>query len=174
MSDRRAIDDFVRLREALDHVLEQMQVEGLRVEVDWNASVEEVVEVWQILNDPDMPLAERYPDGSKAQFPLTPKQVRYLSDTHPHSPVTHDQEEYQKALVDVRNELGRVINQPCMGKEGCRNPALAYSREQCCWNHASAEDRAHSKEMKAIEERRFHQRLDEIGLLERRGIKGTS
>lgn len=116
----------------------------------------------------ETPLKDKWPDGTRASPPYTPRQVLMLSETD-FVVITHEMKAYQEAYVKVRKELGRHEPRRCEGatKAGmpCRGHALPYSSNPFCHNHSGEYERAHNKSMHDKEEKMLKAELEHLGLV---------
>ena len=156
--------------------LEELEAEELRVDprmltdaADPEDAIREVDEARAILNAPDQPLASEYPDGKRARPPYTPRQVFLLAQVR-YRPITHADERYAAAQAEVRAKLERHGTRGCVAQtkagRDCRNHALPYIDRERCGNHATDDERARNRDMQAREEREFHDKLRELGILD--------
>lgn len=114
---------------------------------------------WTILHD-DVPLD--LPAGPQRAWDI----IKAASPQRT-SPLTHEQEEYQRILTDLRRGMGRQHSRPCEHPHGCASYSMVYSERPRCWNHASPEEREENAERNAAEQREFKRLL---GLV-RQGVK---
>lgn len=158
------MNNLERLQELVTEVADLMdgieEAHGLRIprrdvfDLTDDRSVAEVAKALSILQS-DAPMQDRYPDGSRAYPPFTPRQVIALARGA--GWVDHTEAAYQRLQEAIREHLGRQSKQRCVSttKAGspCRSWALAYRLPdlpegfRTCHSHASDAEREHSKRL---------------------------
>lgn len=156
------IDEAFLAVDKLERLIAEIEKYELRVYPDDLIREPQLVRrAFDILNS-DAPMATEFKDGSKANPPYTPRQVFALAGFS-RKLITHRDEEYDRVVREVHEELGRHEKRQCEGKtkagEDCRSFAMAYAKEPRCYGHASEEDRKLNKTKTKIEGEMFRERL---------------
>jgi hypothetical protein len=137
----------------------------LRVE-DVVYAPEQVRAAFDILTS-DLPLARRYPNGSPAIPPFTPRQVLLLANREWRPPITHETTGYQRAHNAVRESLGRQEPRRCRGATARGRPCQAYALpyiadDRLCWNHSGVDEQRRNADMVQREEEMLRKELDKL------------